>query len=523
MNMPASPLPAPQTLGWMVYGNALARPDAPALITSGGRLSFAEMASRADTIAAGLYDMGLRHQDRVAILAQNSLEFCELYAGCERGGFILATVNFRLAAPEIAHVINDSAARVLVFDAHYAPTIAALRNDLPVVEHFVAIGNGPNWARRFEELRSDAPAPACTASDIGFIIYTSGTTGKPKGCMIGQREEVEKARITSADVRISAMDRILLTMPLFHIGAKAMLNAQHWMGGCAYLHRDFDPVSVLEAVERDRITILHLAPTMVQMLLEVSNIEDYDLSSLRAIVYSASAMPFAVLQKGISLFGSIFYQIYGLTEGIGTILSPEDHIIDGNELQTKRLRSIGLPSPGVRLKIGTIDQEEPIGVPGEILMSTPAVARGYWNNSAASIELLRGGWMHTGDVGYRDTDGYIYLVDRKKDMIVSGGENIYSREVEEALYLHEAVREAAVIGVPDAKWGEAVRAVIALRPGQDVDGATLIAHVRTLIASYKKPRDVVFVEALPKTANGKIDKQSLRRLHGMANIALSAL
>ncbi|MBB4155089.1 acyl-CoA synthetase (AMP-forming)/AMP-acid ligase II [Sphingomonas jinjuensis] len=503
------------TLGGMIEANALARPEATALVAAGETMTFAALAARARSLAAAFAALGLRHQDRVAVLGRNSLGYCEVYAACERGGFIIATVNFRGTAQEVLHVLRDSDARLVIFDREYADLIRDLRTQLASDVRYVVIGPAIDDAVSLDDLASPEPAPIFYTDDLVYIIYTSGTTGVPKGCLIGQRGEVEKARITAGDVRMSSADRILLTMPLFHIGARAMLNAQHWAGGTVIVHRDFSAAEVLSAVERERVTILHLAPTMVQMLLEEDGGHAHDLSSLRAIVYSASAMPPTVLAAAIQRFGPIFYQIYGLTEGIGTILSPEHHVVGGDERQTKRLKSIGVPSASVTVRIAD-DQGAPLpdGEPGEMLLRTPTAMRGYWNQSAATIDTLRDGWLRTGDLGYRDSDGFLYLVDRKKDMVVSGGENIYSREVENALTEHPAVKEAAVIGVPDPKWGEAVRAVVVLREGNTVTAEDLIGHVRARIASYKKPRDVVFIDVLPKMANGKIDKKTIRAVYG---------
>lgn len=518
-------VPSIPTLGSIAEANAAVRPDNLALVADERTVNFAALAERGRAIAGGLAALGMQRQDRVAILAQNCAEFCEVYVACELSGFIAVPLNYRLTEREIARVLEDSGARVLIFETAYAQIVESLRGHLEEPAACVAIGNPrPDWAIPFAGL--DAPFDGRFADDdIAFLIYTSGTTGRPKGCMIGQHPEAEKARITAADTRMCAADRILLTMPLFHIGAKAMLNAIHWAGGTAYLHREFRPEALLGAVERHRITMLHLAPTMVAALLDHPAVDRHDLSSLRAVVYSASAMPLPVLRRGIALLGPIFYQIYGLTEGIGTVLTPEHHVTDGTDQELQRLRSVGVPSPGVQLRIGDeLGETLPKGEPGEIMLRTPAAALGYWNDSNTTVAAFRDGWLRTGDIGYRDTDGFIYLVDRKKDMIVSGGENIYSREVEDALYQHPAVQEAAVIGVPDDKWGEAVCAVVVVRPQMAAPTPEiLIAHVRSLIASYKKPREIHFIDALPKTANGKVDKQAIRAAYAKGAIGSSGI
>jgi acyl-CoA synthetase (AMP-forming)/AMP-acid ligase II len=332
--------------------------------------------------------------------------------------------------------------------------------------------------------------------------------------MLGHEAKVRSAQAINALMSSGSEDRILLMMPMFHVGAKDMQMGQQWRGGAVYLHREFDPELILQTIQDERITITHMAPTMIQMLLDHPRIKEFDLSSLRMIVYSAAAMPIALLRRGLNILGPVFLQMYGQTEGAGTILPLEAHRPDGDERDLRRLQSIGVPFPGVQVRIvDELDADLPVGEAGEILLGGPVVMQGYWNNSSASIETLRGGWLHTGDVGKLDEDGYLYLVDRKKDMIVSGGENIYSREVEEALYQHEAVANAAVIGVADEKWGEAVRAVVELRSGASATDKEIIAHCKTLIAGYKCPKSVVFTDDLPKLPSGKINKIEIRRNH----------
>jgi len=335
--------------------------------------------------------------------------------------------------------------------------------------------------------------------------------------MLSHRGKVACAASISSLMAAGPSDRILLMMPMFHVGAKDMFLGQSWRAGAIYLHRDFDPELILKTIQDERITITHMAPTMIQMMLDHPRVDDYDLSSLRMIVYSAAAMPTALLRRGLAKLGPVFLQMYGQTEGSGIVLPIEAHLPDGDDRDRRRLQSIGIPFPGVLVRIVDDNGKDcAVEEPGEILLRGPIMMQVYWNNSNATIETLRGGWLHTGDMGKFDDDGYVYLVDRKKDMIVSGGENIYSREVEEALYQHDAVANAAVIGVPDEKWGEAVRAVVELREGASASAADIIAHCRTLIAGYKCPKSIVFVSDLPKLPSGKINKIVIRKEHGTA-------
>jgi acyl-CoA synthetase (AMP-forming)/AMP-acid ligase II len=312
-------------------------------------------------------------------------------------------------------------------------------------------------------------------------------------------------------------DRTLLMMPFFHIGAKAMQNAQHQLGGTVYIQRGFNADAVLRCVAAAKITTTHMAPIMVQMLLEAPNLGSYDITSLRTIVYGAAPMPIPVLRRGLQLLGSVFIQTYGQTESLGTALARHDHRPDGDDKERARLQSVGRPYMDVLLRILDDDGNDcSRGAAGEIALRSNAQFRGYWNNSAATLETLQDGWVRTGDIGRIDEQGLVYLVDRKKDMIISGGENIYSREVEDAILQHAAVLECAVIGIPDAKWGESVCAVIVLREGLAANENQIIEHCKSLIASYKKPRRVMFVDNIQKLPSGKVSKVELRRLYSRA-------
>ena len=507
------------TLADMIENNAYKYPNEPAFRFAERRLNHGDFADRARRLASAWHLRGLRRQDRVSILSQNRLEFYEVYGAGELAGYVTGTVNWRLTKPEMAFVLGDTAPKVLVFEERYAEIVDALRPELDTVEHYVCIDGEVDFAEQFEAVvesgSPDGPPFRATPDDIVYLIYTSGTTGRPKGVILGQREELAAAEILGSDMRCYPDDRFLLMMPLFHIGAKILQIAQHWRAGYVVQQQGFDPDAVLRTIEEERITITHMAPTMIQTLIESPAVDKYDVSSLRMIVYAAAPMPLPVLRRGLEIFGPIFQHQYGQTEGPGTTLLCHQHKPDGTERDRELLTSVGQPSPTVRLRI--VDDEgrnQPSGKVGEILIQSAAMMRGYWNNTAATIETRRDDWIHTGDVGRLDDEGYLYLVDRKKDMVISGGENIYSREVEEALVKHAAVSEAAVIGVPDKKWGEAVKAIIVLRTGMKATAEELIEHSTTLIASYKKPKHIAFVDELPKVPSGKVNKVRLRELYG---------
>lgn len=508
----------PLTLADLLEANALHYGSDAAYIQDLRQLTHAQLLARARRLSSAIEHAGLRHQDRVAILAMNCIEYMEVYSAGWLAGFITATVNFRLAAPEIAWIINNSTPRLLVFEAQYVDTIDKLRPELSSVETYVCIGGAaPSWAIDYEDFVAGGDVDGSTfrarEEDIACIIHTSGTTGRPKGCILGQREMRLWGPTMGLEQDSSPCDRLLLVMPLFHVGALGVAVGQHFRGGTIYLHRSFDPKAMRDAIVADRITTLHVAPTMIQMLLELPDIERADVSSIRTIIYSAAPMPGPLLRHALKIFGPVFLQYYGQTEVIGTALYKELHRPDGDERDRERLMSVGVPFANTLVKIvDDAGQECPSGMPGEVLMKSAMMFRGYWNNHAATLETIRDSWCHTGDIGKLDAQGFLYLVDRKKDMIVSGGENIYSREVEEALIQHPAVADVAVIGVPHEKWGEAVCAVIVLKPGKSVADAELIEHTKTLIASYKKPQSVHFIDELPRLPSGKISKVELRKI-----------
>ena len=509
----------PQTLGDMLDNNAWKYPHDIAFVWGEQRVSHAQFHDRASRLANALWRLGLRRQDRVGILSQNGLAFQEVYGACELSGFICATVNWRLAQPEMIYIVNDGAPKVLFFEAAYADTVAAMRNRLTTVEHYICIDGEVDFASDYEAfLNAGEPVGAPFRSkpdDVAFLIYTSGTTGRPKGVMLSQAGQVAAAEILGSDMRNAPTDRLLIMMPLFHIGAKIIQLAQHWRAGTVVVQKGFEASRVLAAIEKERITVTHMAPTMIQTLLDAPEIGTTDTSSLRMIVYAAAPMPIPVLKRGLKILGPVFQQQFGQTEGIGTTLLIHQHQPDGTDRDREILTSVGQVSPRVRVRIVDERGEDlPTGSVGEILLSSPGVMKGYWNNTVATLETLRDGWVHTGDVGRLDNEGFLYLVDRKKDMIISGGENIYSREVEEAIVVHDAVSEVAVIGVADEKWGEAVMAVVVLKPGATATADELIDHCRSQIASYKKPRHVIFTDEIVKLPSGKVDKVRLRKLYG---------
>jgi len=519
---PQTPMPTP---GQIIERNARHHPHRTAVVFEDRRLTHAQYAGRVARLAGGLRARGLRRGERMAMLAMNGIEYIEVYGAAEWSGIVLSTVNWRLAAAEVAWILGDAAPRALVFEQQYAALVDGLRPQLRGIECWLCIGPAddcPPWAERYEAVVESAPAeaaPTAHADDPLCIIYTSGTTGRPKGVVQSHRAMACLSEILAAELALGGDDRLLAIAPLFHIGARSLSAAAHWRGGAVVLQRGFDAKAVLRCIERERITAVHLVPTMLQALLDSPDFGAHDLSSLRLLMYAAAPMPLPLLRRALAAFGSILVNGYGQTEiNLPTLLHGWQHQPDGSAEQLRRLASVGQPHPRSELRIVADDGRAcAAGEAGEVLARSDTAMSGYWNNLEASAQTLRDGWVHTGDIGYLDDEGYLFLVDRKKDMIISGGENIYSREVEQALLEHPAVREVAVIGVPDGYWGEAVKAVVVLADGMQADEAALIAHARQFIAGYKCPKSVAFVDALPLLATGKVSKRELRERFAVQN------
>jgi acyl-CoA synthetase (AMP-forming)/AMP-acid ligase II len=490
----------------------------PAVVSEGRRWSYSELLDRARRLGSFLYRAGARRESRIAMLAMNGPEWFDYYAACELHGFIAQTVNFRLTRRELEYVLNDAEPTVLIFEEAYAAVVHSLRPLTQSIKQWVCIGRSLDWAPSFEEAiaqgsRDGAPMRA-EPDDLAHMIYTSGTTGKPKGVVRDQRAAAALAAACATSQSMRVGGRMLLAMPMFHVGAQSMASGQQMLGGMVVLHRRFDPVAMARTIEQERIHITHMAPTLVQQFLAEPGIGDFNLGSLETLCYAAAPMPVPVLREGLARFGSIFLGCYGSTEcGNVAVLQQHLHQPDGSAVEVERLASVGREHLFSSLRVLDDDGVEcQPGVAGELCVQSGSMMRGYWNRSNETAEALRDGWYRTGDMARMDEDGFVYLVDRKKDMIISGGENIASREVEEALLTHPGIAAAAVIGVPDDRWGETVKAVLVARGGPPSND-DIIAHCRTFIAGYKLPRVVEFVDALPLLATGKVNKIALRERH----------
>jgi long-chain acyl-CoA synthetase len=468
--------------------------DRPALIDGETRLTYGEAIERARRLAAALAGLGACPGDRVAVLDHNSAAYLEAYFACAWGGFTIVPLNFRLARRELEMILAEAEPKVLLLGRGFESDF-------------------PGWDQKETERRMAATEPASAAPQgegrISAIYYTSGTTGEPKGVCLSERAVLAAIPDALYALALQPDDAWLHAAPLFHLAdacavwAVTLLGARHVL-----LH--FEPKAFLETVARERVTLTSLPPTLINMLAAAPEAVRNDLSSLRRVSYGGSPMPDDVYARGAALFGCELLQAYGVTEAAGFVCCRLPG--DGGAPH----RAVGWPVPGVRLRVVRDDgTDAAVGEPGEFAVAGAKLMSGYWRKPHETAAVLREGWYYTGDVGYRDDSGAHYICDRKKDMIITGGENVYSVEVENALAAHPAVFEAAVFGVPDARWGEAVKAVVVLRPGAHADEAALVAWCRGGIGGYKVPKSIaISAEPLPKSGPGKIAKHLLRRIHG---------
>ncbi|HKV38106.1 MAG TPA: long-chain-fatty-acid--CoA ligase, partial [Blastocatellia bacterium] len=466
----------------------------------------------------GLASLGLARGDRLAILSFNCHRFFELYYGAPQHGVIVVPLNFRVPPREIRFILEDSGARAVVVDDAFAPLLDQAVSEVKSVRHLISSGeNVPPGYISYEEMLAAAgdryePEGSSGHALVG-LFYTSGTTGEPKGVMLSHNNIVSNIEHSSAAHKPATDDIYLHAAPMFHLADAAAVFSNTSHGITQVFIPRFEPRAVLEAIAREHVTSLLLVPTMINFLLREPDLESYDFSSLRQITYGASPIAPETLRRAMAVLGCRFLQGYGLTEAapLLTVLLAEEHDLS-NAKTARRLASCGRPAPGVEVRVVKDDGTETRpGEAGEIIARGDNVMVGYWQRPEETASVVRDGWLYTGDLATVDEDGYIYLVDRKKDMIVTGGENVFSTEVEAVLYEHPAVREAAVIPVPDADWGEAVHACLTLAAGQTVTPAELIEFCRSRLAKYKVPRTIEILEGeLPKGGSGKILKKELR-------------
>ncbi len=492
------------------------QPSAIATTFAARNTDWATLHQRANQIASALAQQGVRPGDRVAFVGKGSDEFFEILFGAARAGAVLCPIIWRLAAPEIINITRDCGARVLFVAPDQFDRVETFRAELPDTK-LIGLEHGGDLTQ-FSVWRDLAPSKdtptTVVPGDVALQLYTSGTTGLPKGVMLTHgnllRGRAEAAATKMPWNEWESNDVNLVPLPMGHIGGVGWAIVGYFNGARTVVQPEFIPDAVLNAIEHEGVTKLFVVPTALHMLLLHPRVRQIDYSKLRHILYGASPIALDLLREATEVFGCGFCQQYGATETCGTIvyLPPEDHDPAGN----KRMRGAGLPMPGVELKIVDRDGASlPPDEVGEIVTRSAANMAGYWKQAAQTSDVLDAdGWFRTGDAGYLDADGYLYIADRFKDMICTGAENVYPNEVENAIFGHPAVQEVSVIGVPDERWGEAVKAIVVLKPGAAAAEADIIAFARTRIGGFKVPKSVDFIDALPRNPSGKILRRALR-------------
>lgn len=489
-----------------------------ALIMGSQQISYSELDDNSKRVCNGLLAMDLGRQSRIASLCGNRHEFFEIWQGASMAGHVLTPINTRLAPPEIAFIINDSQARVLFVDQCFATQVQEVADELPGLQHVFILGaqqgsgeGTATFGRSYLDWRNgfsaDDPPVSVHPNDTVVQMYTSGTTGFPKGVELGHSSVLACVRSMMGETAWPPGEVTLVTAPLFHTAGSAYAHCAVQSGGTIVLLDELSPASVLEAIEEQGVNQALLVPALIRMLLDSPACGSTDFSSLRRILYGSSPVPVSTLREALEVFDCDFEQGYGLTESVGPVamLRPGDHAAG------RKLQSCGKAVPGTEIRVvDPAGKDCAIGEVGEIIVSGLQLMKAYWNRPDATREVIRDGWLYSGDAGYFDADGYLFIHDRLKDMIVSGGENVYPAEVENVLTACDKIAEVAIIGVPDEQWGEAVKAIVVRTPGSDISAKDIAAYAREHIAAFKCPKSIDFVDSIPRNPAGKVLKKILR-------------
>jgi acyl-CoA synthetase (AMP-forming)/AMP-acid ligase II len=500
-------------IGYLLTFMAGKVPNKTAVVCGDVRLSYKELNSRANRLAHSLLGMNIKKGDKVALLSVNSIYYPEIFFGILKAGGVLATVNFRLAPEEILYILDNSDARIFIFEKELASSVAAIRSRLIKVEKFICVGEDPyEHAQDYEQLIAKQldtePEVHISLEDDCEIIHTSGTTGRPKGVMLTHGNVLYTMLSVIIGRELRPGQTSLVVSPMYHVaGLNNHFGTTIMLGGTAVIIRRFEPQAIMQTIQREKVAYFPAASTIFNMLVQAIEEKKYDTSSVMQLQSGSEITPVEVRKKLAQYFPNALgvYEAYGLTEvGDGVVfLTGRDSL--------ERPASVG--KAGLFAQLRVVDdngQDVDVGEVGEIIIKGPVVMKGYYKNKEETEEAIRNGWLYTGDLGRLDAEGCLYIVGRKKDMIISGGENIYPREIEEVLWRHPKIADVVIIGVPDKQWGEAIRAVVELRPGEKMTEEEVIEFCKQHIASYKKPKSVVFVKELPRNPSGKVLKNEVR-------------
>ena len=508
-------------IGDLLVRNANKFPQKLAVVSGDFSATFSMCNERVNRLADFLLTRGLQKGGRIGVLIHNCHQFIEIYFAAAKTGGIFCPYNNHLKQWELKDIIDYSAPKFLFVDEDYGEMIDGLRPELDSVDQYICLQKPTlSYMKNYEDILAEGsvsePDIKIAEEDVLSIIFTAGTTGRPKGAMRTHRHLMSDAVASVIELLVEYDERVLLTFPMYHVACEDNIVRHSFMPNTIYIKREggFNSAEVLAYISQERISRLHVVPTMIHSLVQAPEVNKYDLSSLKLILYAGSSMPVELLKKALMIFPCNFAQLYGQTESgpFTTVLKPEDHIMDGSEKKLRRLASSGRPAVNYEIRIvDDRDVDVPVGEVGEIIGRSEAMMIGYWQMPEETEQKLRNGWLHTGDLGRFDEDGYVYIVERKNDLIISGGVNIYPREIEEVLYAHPAVSETSVIGLPDEHWGEIVKAVVVLKEGSTATEAEIIDFCAKRLAGYKKPKLVDFWKELPKSPQGKILKKEIRK------------
>ena len=502
------------TLGDIPRKNALLFPDKEATVFKDKRLTHKELNERVNGLANTLTGMGYVKGDRLAVLGENTHKYLEIYFAAAKLGMSVTPLNFRLSNMEIEHIAIDSESVCLLVADGYEHRTFLLKDRLPGIRDWIALDNRVKGYVYYEDLikkaSSEEPGVDVNEEEMAILMYTGGTTGMPKGVMMSHRNLMTAIISATLCFGFSKDDTTCFILPLFHVSFWTALSVL-MVGGKVVINRKMDLKEILRLIQDEKCTHINAVPTVYIWMLQLDDADTYDLSSLRSATYAGSPFPPEMLKKCVKKFGNRFSQAYGMTEAVGiSALSQRDHVFEGEK--SKLLSSAGKASLCAEVRV-VDENDNPVdtGQLGEIAVKGKHVMMGYWKNPELTAETIRNGWLHSGDMGYMDGDGYLFLVDRKADMIVTGGENVYPKETEDVLYEHPAVAMAAVVSAPDEKWGERVQAVVVLKEGQSVTEEDLIVHCKEKLAGYKCPKAIAFWDSLPTTAVGKILRKDVKK------------